>query len=93
MSIHGTVSLLSLAARCAAGPEPATGAKPARGPEYGNVAARDAWPTVTGDPSSLHEMFQNRHASFRCTSEPVLQNVLPLHHWVTWAEVAPGSGC
>ena len=58
----------------AAGPEAASGSRPARGPEYGNVAARDGWPTVEGDPSSLSEMFQNRCLPWPLwpTSSPLL---------------------
>lgn len=61
----------------AAGPEPATGSCPARGPEYGNVAARDGWPTVEGNPSSLYQMFQNRCRSLSplCSACPRLPHM------------------
>lgn len=45
----------------AAGPQRETKRHPARGTEYGNVDARNGWPTVEG-ASSLYEMFYNRCA-------------------------------
>ena len=41
------------------GPQRATRSHPARGPEYGNVAAKDGWPTIPG-AQNLWEMFHNR---------------------------------
>ena len=44
------------------GPQRATRSHPARGPEYGNVAAKDGWPTIPG-AKNLWEMFHNRCAA------------------------------
>ena len=44
------------------GPQRATRSHPARGPEYGNVAAKDGWPTIPG-AKNLWDMFHNRCAA------------------------------
>ncbi|BDA49779.1 Long chain acyl-CoA synthetase 4 [Coccomyxa sp. Obi] len=73
------------------GPQPATKRHPARGPEYGNVDARNGWPTVEG-ASSLHEMFRNsvaKYPSNPCLGHrPIKYGVPQAYQWITYKETA-----
>ncbi|EIE18699.1 long chain acyl-CoA synthetase 4 [Coccomyxa subellipsoidea C-169] len=73
------------------GPQRETKRHPARGTEYGNVDARNGWPTVEG-ASSLYEMFYNSVAKYPdnpCLGHrPIKYGVPQEYQWMTYKETA-----